>query len=104
MACLSSISLTVQKHVKKTGRKVGSLLLKSYTREIFRPTCNSSFKSLHCIASLDQDVSAVLPYLNTVLGGFEFTCDPPAMTFFSMGRLITVHSGKIAIAGKPLTY
>ena len=76
---------------------MGSLLLRSYTREIFRPTCNARFKSLHCIASLGQDVSAVLPYLNTVLGGFEFTCNPPAVTFFSMGRLITVHSGKIAI-------
>jgi ArsR family metal-binding transcriptional regulator len=73
------------------------LLLKSYTREIFRPVCNPSFTSLHCIAYLDQDVSRVLPYLNTVLGGFEFIDDPPAVTFLSMGRLISVHSRKIAI-------
>ena len=73
------------------------MLLKSYTREIFRPICNPGFKSLHCIAHLDQDVSAVIPYLNTALGGFEFICDPPAVTFLSMGRLISVHSRKIAI-------
>lgn len=73
------------------------MLLKSYNREIFRPACNPGFKSLHCIAHLDQDVSRVLPYLNTVLGGFEFIDDPPAVTFLSMGRLISVHSRKIAI-------
>ena len=73
------------------------MLLKSYTREIFRPACNPGFKSLHCIAHLDQDVSPALPYLNSVLGGFEFIDDPPAVTFLSMGRLISVHSRKIAI-------
>ena len=73
------------------------MLLKSYTREIFRPACNPRFRSLHCIARLDQDVSRVLPYLNTVLGGFEFLNDPPTVTFLSMGRLISVHSRKIAI-------
>ncbi|MBW2409360.1 MAG: Fe-S cluster protein [Deltaproteobacteria bacterium] len=73
------------------------MLLKSYTTEIFRPACNPGFKSLHCIAHLEQDVSRVLPYLNAVLGGFEFIEDPPAVTFLSMGRLISVHSRKIAI-------
>lgn len=73
------------------------MLLKNYTKEIFRPACNPQFKSLHCIAHLDQDVSRVIPYLNTVLGGFEFIDDPPTVTFLSMGRLISVHSRKIAI-------
>ena len=44
------------------------MLLKGYTKEIFRPECNPSFQSLHCIAHLDQDVSEALPYLNAVLG------------------------------------
>ncbi len=73
------------------------MLLKSYTREILRPACKPRFKSLHCIARLDQDVSRVLPYLNSVLGGFEFIIDPPTVTFLCMGRLISVHSRKIAI-------
>jgi|GEM_PF-5826686 len=54
------------------------MLLKSYSKEIFRPECNPSFESVHCIANLDQDISAVLPYLNTVLGGFGYLKDPPA--------------------------
>jgi len=48
------------------------MLLKSYAKEIFRPQCNPSFQSLHCIAHLDQGISEVLPYLNAWLGGFAY--------------------------------
>jgi ArsR family metal-binding transcriptional regulator len=73
------------------------MLLKNYSKEIFRPECNPGFESVHCIAHLDQDISAVLPYLNTVLGGFEYLKDPPAVIFRSHGKLITVHGRKIAV-------
>jgi len=73
------------------------MLLKSYSKEIFRPECNPGFESVHCIAHLEQDISAVLPFLNTVLGGFEYLKDPPAVIFRSHGKLITVHGRKIAI-------
>ena len=73
------------------------MLLKSYTKKIFRPECNPGFESVHCFANLDQDVSEVLPYLNTVLGGFEYLKDPPAVIFRAQGKLITVHGDKIAI-------
>ena len=73
------------------------MLLKSYSKEIFRPECNPSFESLHCIAHLGQDISGALPYLNAVLGGFEYLKDPPAVIFRSQGKLITVHGRKIAI-------
>jgi ArsR family metal-binding transcriptional regulator len=42
-------------------------------------------------------VGPALPYLNTVLGGFEYLQNPPAVTFKAHGKLITVHSRKIAI-------
>jgi ArsR family metal-binding transcriptional regulator len=73
------------------------MLLKSYSKQIFRPECNPSFESVHCIAHLDQDISAVLPYLNAVLGGFDYLKDPPAVIFRSQGKFITVHGRKIAI-------
>jgi len=73
------------------------MLLSSYTKEIFRPECNPGFESLHCIAHLDQDISEVLPYLNAVLGGFEYLRDPPAVTFRVHGKLITVHPREIAV-------
>lgn len=73
------------------------MLLESYTKRIFRAECNPQFESLHCIAQLEQDVSEALPYLNAVLGGFEYLKDPPAVVFRSRGRLITVHGREIAI-------
>jgi len=73
------------------------MVLKSYKKEIFRPECNPSFQSVHCIAYLGQNISEVLPYLNAILGGFEYLKDPPAVTFRIHGKLITVHPDKIAI-------
>lgn len=73
------------------------MLLKGYREEIFRPECNNSFQSVHCIAHLDQDISAVLPYLNAALGGDTYIKDPPSVTFRPQGKLITVHGDKIAI-------
>ena len=73
------------------------MLLETYSKEIFRPECNPAFESLHCIARLNQDISAVLPYLNAVLGGFEYVKDPPALTLRAQGKLITIQGRKIAI-------
>ncbi|NNL76861.1 MAG: Fe-S cluster protein [Desulfobacterales bacterium] len=73
------------------------MLLKSYSKEIFRPECNPGFESVHCIAHLNQNIESALPYLNAVLGGFEYLNDPPAVIFRSQGKLITVHGTKIAI-------
>jgi ArsR family metal-binding transcriptional regulator len=73
------------------------MFLKEYRKEIFRPECNPNFQSVHCIAHLESDISEVLPYLNTALGGSTYTQDPPSVTFKVHGKLITVHSQKIAI-------
>ncbi len=73
------------------------MLLSGWTKQIFRPDCNPSFTSLHCIAYLDQDVGAALPYLNARLGGFSYCQDPPSVTFRIHGRLITVHADRIAM-------
>jgi ArsR family metal-binding transcriptional regulator len=74
-----------------------TMLLKGYKFEIFNPTCNSYFQSVHCIAYLDEDVGEALPYLNAVLGGDTYIKDPPSVTFKLHGKLVTVHSRKIAI-------
>jgi ArsR family metal-binding transcriptional regulator len=73
------------------------MLLESYSKKISRPECNPSFQSLHCIAHLDQDITDVLPYLNSVLGGFEYFKDPSAVTFRTQGKIITVHPCEIAV-------
>ena len=73
------------------------MFLKKYRKEIFRPECNPSFQSLHCIAHLEGDIGEVLPYLNSTLGGDSFTKDPPSVSFKVYGKLIAVHRDRIAI-------
>jgi len=73
------------------------MFLKDYKLEIFKSKCQADAKGVHCFAHLEQDVSDVLPYLNSVLGGFEYLQDPPAVIFRAQGKLITVHGDKIAV-------
>lgn len=73
------------------------MLLKSYNLEIFNSKCQPGAMSVHCFAHLDQDVSEALPYLNSVLGGFEYIKSPASVTFKAHGKLITVHGKKIAV-------
>ncbi|MBT8369392.1 MAG: Fe-S cluster protein [Deltaproteobacteria bacterium] len=73
------------------------MLLKSYTKEIFNNECMPSAMSVQCFAHLNEDVGQALPYLNASLGGHFFIKEPPSVTFKVQGKLITVHSKKIAI-------
>ena len=72
------------------------MLLKSYRLEIFNNECMPGTMTVQCMAHLDQDISEALPYLNAVLGGFEYIKEPPSVTFRPQGKLITVHGRKIA--------
>ncbi len=73
------------------------MLLTGYSLEIFKSKCDSEAKGVHCFAHLENDVSEVLPFLNTVLGGFVYTTEPPALMLKNYGKLITIHSHKIAV-------
>lgn len=73
------------------------MLLTGYRKNIFRPTCNPSFESVHCTAHLNEDISEVLPYLNAMLGGKEYFHDPPAVMFRHYGKIIKVGAREIAI-------
>ena len=73
------------------------MLLSGYTKNIFRPECNASFESVHCVAQLNEEVGDALPYLNAVLGGTQYLLDPPEVMFHHHGRIIKVGSREIAI-------
>ena len=73
------------------------MLLSGYKTEIFRPECNPSFTSVHCVAHLDEDIAPVLPYLNAALGGAQYLEDPPEVMFHHRGRIIKVGGREIAI-------
>lgn len=73
------------------------MLLTGYSLEIFKSKCQSEAKGVHCFAHLDDDVREVLPFLNTVLGGFVFIKEPPSLMLKNYGKLITIHPRKIAV-------
>ena len=73
------------------------MLLESYRLEIFNNQCMPGAMTVQCFVHLDQDVSAVLPYLNGELGGFTYIREPPSVTFQMHGKLLTVHGRKIAV-------
>jgi ArsR family metal-binding transcriptional regulator len=74
------------------------MLLSGFTKkEIFRPECNPSFQSLHCIAHLKEDIGDVLPYLNAALGGTQYFADPPLVMFHHQGKIIKVGNREIAV-------
>ncbi|MFZ2445061.1 MAG: (Fe-S)-binding protein [Syntrophobacteraceae bacterium] len=73
------------------------MLLKGYRKEVVRPECRPEAQSVHCIAHLDEDITEVIPYLNAVLGGFQYIKDPPSVSFRVHGKLIAVHSRRICV-------
>ena len=81
----------------KNGLKGKTMLLFGYTKKIFRPEWDFNFDSAHCLARLNEDVSEVLPYLNTVLGGEQYNNTPPEVVFHLRGKIIKVGAREIAI-------
>jgi ArsR family metal-binding transcriptional regulator len=73
------------------------MLLDGYEKEMFLPKCNPNFQSVHCVAHLNQDISEVLPYLNTELGGSDYVKSPPSLTLRIHGKLITLHAREIYV-------
>ncbi len=73
------------------------MLLYEYTKEMFRPKCNPNFQSVHCVAHLEQDITDVLPYLNTALGGSNYTRSPASLTLRVHGKLIALHAREIFV-------
>lgn len=72
------------------------MLIKEYTKSFVRPP-NPSALHLRCFASLDADVTAVLPYLNAVLKAYDYSAEPPTLTLKLPGKLVTIHPREIAI-------
>jgi ArsR family metal-binding transcriptional regulator len=73
------------------------MLLGSYKKEYVRPECRPEAQSVHLVAHLDQDIAEVIPYLNAVLGGFQYIKDPPSVSFKLHGKLIAIHGRKICV-------
>jgi len=72
------------------------MLLKRYRKEFCRPP-HPEVLHLRCVAYLDENISDVLPYLNTVLKGHQYNTNPLSLTLKFNDKLITLYSQEIGI-------
>ena len=73
------------------------MLLCNYVLKTVLSDCNPSSQKVNAIADLSEDISEVLPYLNTVLKGIQYNEAEKILVVNKGGRLITFRPGQIAL-------
>jgi len=73
------------------------MLLYSYILRMVLSDCNPSSQKVNAIADLSEDISNVLPYLNTVLKGIQYNESEKILVVKKGGRLITFRPRQIAL-------
>jgi ArsR family metal-binding transcriptional regulator len=75
------------------------MLLSGYTMKLVRAAeCKPGRAPLYCIAALNDDITEVLPYLNTELEARGMHRDPPALLVDYEGRQIVLEGRRIEIS------
>ncbi len=74
------------------------MLLRDYTLRLVLSDCCPSSQEVNALVDLSEDISEVLPYLNTVLKGLQYDQNEKILTVKREGRLITFRPRQIAIA------
>jgi ArsR family metal-binding transcriptional regulator len=73
------------------------MLLHNYKLKIVLSECNPSSQKVNAIADLSEDISELLPYLNTVLKGLQYHHEDKFLTVKRKGRVITFWPRQIAV-------
>ena len=73
------------------------MLLHKYDLKIVLSECNPSSQKVNALADLSEDISEVLPYLNTALKGFQYYAEEKILTVKKEGRLISFRPRQIAL-------
>jgi ArsR family metal-binding transcriptional regulator len=73
------------------------MLLRKYDLKIVLSECNPSSQKLNALADVSEDISEILPYLNTVLKGLQFHREDKFLTVKRKGHVITFWPRQIAI-------
>jgi ArsR family metal-binding transcriptional regulator len=73
------------------------MLLTNYTLRVVLSDCNPSSQKVNALADLSDDISEVLPYLNTVLKGLQYHHEDKFLTVKRKGHVITFWSQQIAV-------
>jgi len=77
--------------------KIGNMFIKDYQLRIVLSDCNPSSQKVNAIADLSEDISEMLPYLNTALKGLQYFEEEKILTVKRGGRLITFRPRQIAL-------
>ncbi len=73
------------------------MVLSDYTLRLVRADCNPSSPKMNAFVDLSEDISEVLPYLNTVLKGLQYEQDEKLLTVKREGRLVTFRPRQITV-------
>jgi ArsR family metal-binding transcriptional regulator len=73
------------------------VLLNEYQLRIVLPECNFSAETVNAIITLSDDITEMLPYLNTELKGVQYIEKEKILTVKREGHLITFRPKEIAI-------
>ena len=73
------------------------MLLHNYTLRVVLSDCNPSSQKVNALADLSEDISEVLPYLNTILKGLQYHPEDKFLTVKRKGHVITFWSRQIAV-------
>jgi ArsR family metal-binding transcriptional regulator len=73
------------------------MFLSDYTLRVVLSDCNPSSQKVNALVDLSEDISEVLPYLNTVLKGIQYNEAEKILVVKKGGRLITFRPRQIAL-------
>lgn len=73
------------------------MLLQDYTLRVVLSDCNPSSQKVNALADLSDDISEILPYLNTVLKGLQYHPEEKFLTVKRKGHVITFWPRQIAV-------
>jgi ArsR family metal-binding transcriptional regulator len=78
-------------------QEIENVLVKNYQLRIVLSDCNPSSLKVNALVDLSDDISELLPYLNTVLKGRQYNEEEKSLTVKRGGHLITFWPQQIAI-------
>ncbi len=73
------------------------MLIKNYQLRIVLSDCNPSSQKVNALADLSEDISEVLPHLNTVLKGLQYHHEEKFLTVKRKGHVITLWPRQITV-------
>lgn len=78
---------------------VQELLARVRRIDVFSPPCHPGAETYSCVAELEGDITAVLPYLNAIWSGADYDAAAGCLRAERGGRHIVLQPAQIAIGG-----